>query len=74
VFEPLEEYTLNSSGGLVLSKTLRASFSPEPDWIHESSWPFNLERFEGFTLTNSCNDYLIEYYQLPDGTAVQLGP
>ncbi|KAF8508976.1 hypothetical protein BU17DRAFT_70630 [Hysterangium stoloniferum] len=68
VFEPLEECVFKCSGEPVVSKIIRASFSPEPDWIHESPWPVNTENRDGFTLTNN-EDYLIEYYQLPMGTA-----
>ncbi|KAF8508979.1 hypothetical protein BU17DRAFT_70633 [Hysterangium stoloniferum] len=56
VFEPLEECVLKCSGGPAVSKIRRASFSPEPDWIHESPWPVNTECRNGFTLTNYEED------------------
>ncbi|KAF8508973.1 hypothetical protein BU17DRAFT_70628 [Hysterangium stoloniferum] len=65
LFETIEEYKIKGSGEPVVTKICRASFSSELDWIQESPWPCYTEKCEGFSLVNYCQDYLIEYYQLP---------
>ncbi|KAF8499389.1 hypothetical protein BU17DRAFT_102795 [Hysterangium stoloniferum] len=68
LFETIEEYKIKGSGEPVVTKICRASFSSEPDWIQESPRPCCTETSEGFSLVNYCQDYLIEYYQLPVGS------